>query len=218
MRKALAFVLFSVFCASVSAPVSAENLSDKQMVRICQTQIKDAALWATGGAKNYMSFSNWKVNHGKDGKANVVTDFDLGTELRVEFTCYFEGNKMVNASAKNKSGERSYDKLKQEFGEALATARISHPGLTEEEFIFNRIGEVEAEYTYIDRNGDVVHAQEYTGAGRHRVGPIRHEPTLIKQRVSNKTYGLNGIKEKEPEGFWENVGHFLDKAGVINLD
>ena len=97
MRKALAFVLFSVFCASISAPVSAENLSDKQMVRICQTQIKDAALWATGGAKNYMSFSNWKVNHGKDGKANVVTDFDLGTELRVEFTCYFEGNKMVNA-------------------------------------------------------------------------------------------------------------------------
>ena len=104
MRKALAFVLFSVFSASVSAPVSAENLSDKQMVRICQTQIKDAALWATGGAKNYMSFSNWKVNHGKDGKANVVTDFDLGTELRVEFTCYFEGNKMVNASAKNKIG------------------------------------------------------------------------------------------------------------------
>ena len=148
----------------------------------------------------------------------MVTDFDFGPELRYEFTCYFKGNKMVDASGKNKTGERAYDKLKQEYGEALAIARISHPGLTEEEFIFNRIGEVEAEYTYIDRNGDVVHAQEYTGAGRHRVGPIRHEPTPIKQRVSNKTYGLNGIKEKEPEGFWENVGHFLDKAGVINLD
>lgn len=208
MRKALAFVLFSVFCASVSAPVSAENLSDKQMVRICQTQIKDAALWATGGAKNYMAFSNWKVNRGKDGKANVVTDFDLGTEMRVEFTCFFEGDKMVNASAKNKSSERSYDKLKQEFGEALATARISHPGLTEEEFIFNRIGEVEAEYTLIDRNGDVAHYQEYTGAGRHRVGPIRHEPTPIASRYSPPN--PSKPEEKKLHGLLGNIQSALE--------
>lgn len=210
MRKDLAFVLFSVFCASVSAPVSAENLSDKQMVRICQMRVKDAANFVTGGAKNYMAFSNWKVNHGKDGKANVVTDFDLGTELRVEFTCYFEGNKMVNASAKNKSGERSYDKLKQEFGEALATARISHPGLTEEEFIFNRIGEVEAEYTLIDRNGDVAHYQEYTGAGRHRVGPIRHEPTPIASRYSPPN--PSKPEEKKLHGLLGNIQSALEWA------
>lgn len=68
MRKDLAFVLFSVFCASVSAPVSAENHSDKQMVRICQMRVKDAANFVTGSAKNYMPFPTGRSTAAKTGK------------------------------------------------------------------------------------------------------------------------------------------------------
>lgn len=64
-----------------------------------------------GQRKELHAFYNWKVNRGKNGKANVVTDFDLGPELRYEITCYFEGNKMVDASGRNKTGERNLSKL-----------------------------------------------------------------------------------------------------------
>lgn len=210
MRKDLAFVLFSVFCASVSAPVSAENLSDKQMVRICQMRVKDAANFVTGGAKNYMAFSNWKVNRGKDGKASVVTDFDFGPELRYEFTCYFEGNKMVDASGRNKTGERSLEQAQQKWGETLATARISHPGLTEEELTFMRIGEVQAEYSYVDRNGDTVHVREWTGGGNKRVGPIRHEPTPIASLYSPPN--PSKPEEKKLHGLLGNIQSALEWA------
>ncbi len=67
--------------------------------------------------------------------------------------------------------------------------------MTEEELTFMRIGEVQAEYSYVDRNGDLVHVQEWT----------------TKKRMSNKTYGLKGIKERILKVSGKTSGIFLTK-------
>lgn len=40
-----------------------------------------------------------------------------------------------------------------------------------------------------------------------------HQEAYVEQDIRPERH-----QRKDPEGFWENVGHFLNKAGIINLD
>lgn len=209
MRKPLAFLLFSSLFLAVSAPVSAEYVNDAKLFEQCSSAFTRSVEYVLGNSDNRIAYPHWRVE--RDGpNANVITRVEIGPVLRAELVCNFKNGKMLDASISNKTGGMTdYERVQQAYGEAIANARIAQPGLTEEEFIFQRIGEVQAEYSYIDRDGVLTHVQEYTGGGNHRVGPIRHEPTPWKQRISNSTYGT---LEPEQKSFWRG---FFEGIGII---